>query len=260
MRKASFTASLLLLSFVSVAAGQRPNPEPAIPRGPVAAAEAPAWTNWVGVLAVTVSSFAFDPAIRGSGPAMPRSSSDFGRVAYGVTNLSDLWPMAVGATLVGTVIDRDAPRIALEMAGGITVAALTTDLLKRATGRARPSQTTDAFQFNPFGGSKAFPSGHATAAFALAGAIAAETESPWLRGGAFAVAALVGSARVAARAHWTSDVVAGALVGTVAGYETTRRLRALRVGAVAPSALYFVALDDGIGVGARLPLSISSSF
>jgi membrane-associated phospholipid phosphatase len=259
MRKASVVASLLVLSFASVAEGQHAHPERSSPRAPVTARETEAWPSWLGLIAITVNSLAFDPVIRGSGPAAP-SGSDFGRLGYGVANLSGLWPLAVGATVVGTVIDRDASRIALEMAGGVTLAALTTDLLKRATGRARPSQTTSAFQFDPFGASRAFPSGHATAAFALAGAIAAETESPWLRGGAFTLAALVGSARVAARAHWTSDVVAGALVGTLAGYETTRRLRGLRVGRVAPSALSFVPLGDGIGVGARLPFSISSSF
>ena len=255
MTKACFAASVGVLVCASVAAGQVPARQPAAPR----ATPAPEWTNWVGMLAVVVSSFAFDPAIRGSAAPGP-SGSEFGRLGYGVTNLSGLWPVALGATAVGTIVDGDAPRIALEMAGGVTAAALATDFLKRATGRARPSQTTDAYRFDAFGGYRAFPSGHATAAFAIAGAIAAQSESPWLRGGAFTLAAIVGSARVAARAHWTSDVVAGALVGTVVGYETTRRLRALRVGTAPESALRFVPLGDGMGVGARIPFSFTSGF
>lgn len=258
MTKACFAASAGVLVCVSMVTGQVPARQPAAPRGPVATA-APAWTNWLGLLAVTASSFAFDPAVRGSAPPGP-SGSEFGRFGYGVTNLTGLWPVALGATVVGTIVDRDAPRIALEMAGGVAAAALATDFLKRATGRARPSQTTDAYRFDAFGGYKAFPSGHATAAFAIAGAIAAESESPWLRGGAFTLAAIVGSARVSARAHWASDVVAGALVGTVAGYETTRRLRALRVGTMPESALRFVPLADGMGVGAQIPFSFTTGF
>lgn len=255
MRKACFAASLGVLVSVSTAAGQTAVEGPPVPvLGP-----APEWTNWVGMLAVTVNAFAFDPAIRGSGPLGP-SGSEFGRLGYGVPNLSGLLPLALGVTAAGTLVDRDAPRIALEMAGGVTLAALATDFLKRAAGRTRPSQTTDAYRFDAFGGDRSFPSGHATAAFAIAGAVAAQSESPWLRGGAFALAAVVGSARVSARAHWSSDVVAGAIVGTVTGYATTRRLRALRVGESPESALRFVPLADGIGVGACIPFSFTSGF
>ena len=258
MRNACFVASVGLLLCVSTVSGQAPARGLEAPHGPIARPVAE-WRSWVGIVALTATSFAFDPAIRGEAPASP-SDSDFGRFGYGVTNLSGLWPYALGITAVGTIVDRDAPRIALEMAGGITLASLMTDQLKRATGRARPSQSTDAYDFDAFGGHMAFPSGHATAAFAIAGAIAAQSESPWLRGSAFTLAALVGSARVSARAHWTSDVVAGALVGTIVGYETTRRLRALRVGDAPESALRFVPLADGIGVGTQIPFSFTSGF
>lgn len=58
---------------------------------------------------------------------------------------------------------------------------------------------------------RAFPSGHATAAFALATALGYRW--PRWRPVGFALAALVALSRVALGVHWPSDVAAGAAVG-----------------------------------------------
>ena len=107
---------------------------------------------------------------------------------------------------------RDAGRDSLEaeiIAGGIV-----TPLLKRAFGRARPIQEQGASSFHPFDGShQSFPSGHATNAFALATGIAAHYDNWVVPTIVYSIASGVALSRVNDRAHFPSDVLAGALIG-----------------------------------------------
>ena len=82
-------------------------------------------------------------------------------------------------------------------------------LVKLMVGRARP-----------MGEGFAFPSGHATAAaayfgalFYLAGALSSPALRVAVRAVALTVIVLVAMARVVLRAHWPSDVLAGAALG-----------------------------------------------
>jgi membrane-associated phospholipid phosphatase len=76
---------------------------------------------------------------------------------------------------------------------------------------------------------QAFPSNHATQAFAVASVIAAHYEHrPWVRWLAYGIATGVGVSRVYHDAHWTSDVVAGAGIGTLVGTTVARTNRAAR--------------------------------
>jgi membrane-associated phospholipid phosphatase len=67
----------------------------------------------------------------------------------------------------------------------------------------------------PEGGSRSFPSGHTSVAFALAQFMHHEygDKSVWYSVGAYSCATAVGMLRVAGNAHWISDVVAGAGFG-----------------------------------------------
>lgn len=67
----------------------------------------------------------------------------------------------------------------------------------------------------PSGGSRSFPSGHTSVAFALAQFMHHEygEKSVWYSVGAYSCATAVGMLRVAGNAHWISDVVAGAGFG-----------------------------------------------
>lgn len=107
---------------------------------------------------------------------------------------------------------RDAGRDSLEaeiIAGGIV-----TPLLKRGFGRARPIQDQGARSFHPFSAAdQSFPSGHATNAFALATGIAAHYDNWVVPTIAYSVATGVAMSRVHDRAHFVSDVLAGALIG-----------------------------------------------
>ena len=84
---------------------------------------------------------------------------------------------------------------------------------KYAVGRVRPVAATSTYEFKPFSRNQSFPSGHATQAFAVATAIAENYPSWWVQTLCYGSAGLVGYARIEQNAHYTSDVVAGALLG-----------------------------------------------
>jgi membrane-associated phospholipid phosphatase len=125
-----------------------------------------------------------------------------------------LLPAFGAGYLMGELTGDEALSRAVVHAGGAAlVASGITMALKLAVGRSRPSQTDDADVFRPFSGWNSFPSGHTTLAFAVATAIADETEDRWSDVVLYGVAATTACARVNNDRHWTSDVLAGALVG-----------------------------------------------
>ncbi|MBD3292303.1 MAG: phosphatase PAP2 family protein [Armatimonadia bacterium] len=87
--------------------------------------------------------------------------------------------------------------------------------LKLITGRPRPRQIPDASLFEGFGGGASFPSGHASFSFMTAMIISAWF--PRWRWPAWIGAILISLSRVAVHAHFLSDVIVGAVIGTVAG-------------------------------------------
>lgn len=89
--------------------------------------------------------------------------------------------------------------------------------MKFAAGRARPFQDKGTFTFKPLGGNASFPSGHTTEAFTVASVIAAHYPDTWVQITAYGFASLAGLSRIEQNAHWASDVVAGALIGTTVG-------------------------------------------
>ena len=119
-----------------------------------------------------------------------------GRMAYGVANAL--------AVRIGFVF----------LAVGVP--GLVIAVVKRLIGRARPDRVpgSDIF-FAPFSWSNNYaslPSGHSTTAFAAAVALGALF--PRMRVPMFLLAAAVAISRVIQGAHYPSDVLAGAVVGT----------------------------------------------
>jgi membrane-associated phospholipid phosphatase len=100
----------------------------------------------------------------------------------------------------------------------VAFSSLVTEVLKYSIGRGRPfvGGEANAFHFSHFAGNPAyysFPSGHATTAFALALAVSAVW--PQARVAMAVYALIIAATRLVLLAHHPSDVVAGALVGTV---------------------------------------------
>lgn len=103
---------------------------------------------------------------------------------------------------------------------------LTTSIAKYAAGRQRPalrfsSQAADDFKKNDV--NLSFFSQHTSLAFALAvgaGTIATQrgyARAPWIWGSGLTLAAVTAWLRVAADAHYATDVLTGAVVGSLGG-------------------------------------------
>jgi membrane-associated phospholipid phosphatase len=125
-----------------------------------------------------------------------------------------------GLYLYGAVKDdRDARRMALDgLTASIIASGLITPVTKWVVGRGRPEDTRDPASFRPFHRpDPGFPSNHTVEAFAVASVISAHCDSPWAGGLAYGLAGLVGLSRIQLNQHYASDVVAGALLGTVVG-------------------------------------------
>lgn len=112
----------------------------------------------------------------------------------------------------------------------VVLAGLTTGAIKEGVGRVRPISTTDQYLFRPFTQNDAFPSGHATMAFALATSLAEEIHRPWATALLYAGATGTAWSRLNDHKHWLSDVMAGAAVGITAGKLMEGRWRVLGLG------------------------------
>lgn len=144
------------------------------------------------------------------------------------------------------------------------MAALLTNGLKRLLGRPRPKFShAGEFQLWPSmdNGFDSFPSGHASASFAVAAVLAAHV--PQARWVWYGLAFVVSWSRVFRSAHFPTDIVVGALLGVAVGWVVSHRLSRWRVSLLetlegfAPAALaLFAVLWVGSGAIERHPLAI----
>jgi membrane-associated phospholipid phosphatase len=96
-------------------------------------------------------------------------------------------------------------------------------VLKQAIGRERPDSTRDKSAWR--NGGDSFPSGHTTAAFAVAQVLADSFPADawgW-RTAAYAMGAATAYARIHGNMHWFSDTVAGAALGMATGRFVSNR-------------------------------------
>ena len=100
---------------------------------------------------------------------------------------------------------------------GLAVAAVYSQVFKFAAWSNRPSQDDQSHRFFAYDQStQGMPSGHSFSAFTLAEIYGAE----YGRVLPYTLAGVIAYSRVYNRAHWPSDVFAGAVLGIIAGVQT----------------------------------------
>jgi len=196
---------------------------------------------WVlaGFAGATVAMFPLDRAIAGalrdSGLV---ASQAVERAASTIGFLGSPGPFIIGGAMYVVGRYGGKPRVAHLAVHGIEsiiVGLSVVGVLKTTLGRARPfvSADTNPGDFGFLRGFRsdryqAFPSGHATTAFAAAAAVTAEAwdwwpRSRWVVGPLlYGGATLVGLSRMYEDKHWASDIIVGAAIGTFAGLKTVR--------------------------------------
>ena len=149
---------------------------------------------------------------------------------------------------------KDAGKQSLLAHGLVAVVAT---ILKHAIGRPRPKfMDTGHFEFSPAGGSgwDSFPSGHASASFAVATVLA--SKFPRARWPLFAMAIAIAASRVVRGSHYPTDVAGGAALGCVMGMIAVHPWREWRTAArtaVCRIAPFFVVMLAFVWTIAQLP-------
>ena len=143
-----------------------------------------------------------------------------------------LFPASVGVGILGAGLVAGSPTVAragARVTSAIVVSAVMSEVLKEVMGRARPYQGLGDGDYSPFSGRASMPSGHTTAAFALATSLSDEIHRPWATVGLYALAAGTGASRIIRDAHWLSDVTAGAILGTTSAKLVEGKWRLFRI-------------------------------
>ncbi len=113
----------------------------------------------------------------------------------------DILQVVLPLTAISTTLIIEDYNGSVQFLKAFTATTVTTQVLKYGINAERPN-----------GGDHSFPSGHTSAAFS--GASFIQRRYGWSYGiPAYAAAVYVGWSRVNAEAHYTRDVVAGALIG-----------------------------------------------
>ena len=124
------------------------------------------------------------------------------------------------AGLIGKNID--IKRKGIVMVESIIVSTVVSKSMKYIINRERPFVTYPYLEKRSDGGSPSFPSGHTEAAFATATSLSLAFPKWYVIVPSYIYAGSVGYSRMHLGVHYPSDVLAGALVGTVSSYITYR--------------------------------------
>ena len=151
-----------------------------------------------------------------------------------IENFGQTYALGVmgGFYLAGIVSDNEKPvLVAQDLVSASIVSASINQVLKVSVNRYRPRDNQNLYSapgFTSINNNSSFASGHTTEAFTLASVIASHYEETWVSVLSYSTAGLVGVARMYHDAHFASDVVASAFIGTWVGTSIVRHNRSLR--------------------------------
>ncbi len=103
---------------------------------------------------------------------------------------------------------------AYEQIGSIAISAIIAEALKKGINRERPYQKYSGIYPYQYETGESFPSGHTTIAFATATTISLQYKKWYVVVPAYVWAASCGYSRLYLGEHYTTDVLAGAAIGT----------------------------------------------
>jgi membrane-associated phospholipid phosphatase len=110
---------------------------------------------------------------------------------------------------------------AVLMGSTVLLTSAITTVGKFVAGRARPYAGFGRSEFKPFKSGatfKSFPSGHATASFAISAVLAARIKNPWASVGLYGAATITSISRLYTHDHWLSDIVFAAAYSTAVAH------------------------------------------
>ena len=123
--------------------------------------------------------------------------------------------LTLGTIGAGLILQKpEVTRTGGRLATSLVVVTLLGRGMKKAIGRARPSEGPDQYTFDPFGKFNAFPSGHTITAFAVSTTLADAIDNRWADAGLYTLAVGTGVSRLVGDHLWLSDVVGAAVLGT----------------------------------------------
>ena len=192
------------------------------------------WMFAGGAIMAVSGVYFLDGSIREARPRSRDATAD--KVATSVELLGS-WGafVVIGGIYAGGEI-ADMPELKRMGLDALTASAIAggiiAPVIKLAVGRSRPWENEGTHRFRPFSGNISFPSGHTTEAFALASVIAESSENTWFDVASYSLATLVGFVRIYHDAHFASDVLAGAIIGSATGISVVRFNRKQRSSAM----------------------------
>ncbi|MFH0933749.1 MAG: phosphatase PAP2 family protein [Pseudomonadota bacterium] len=141
---------------------------------------------------------------------------------------------AVGITgaffVAGLIGDETSMHVAEDVvAASLIASGIIGVTTKTVVGRSRPQKNKGTTHFAPFSDSNSsFFSGHSTQAFTTAAVIAETYNETWIDVTAYGLASLAAVARTYHDKHFTSDVLTGAIIGTLVGKSVVAHNKDLR--------------------------------
>jgi hypothetical protein len=211
-------------------------------------------TDWLKAGAVGVGiagAMAYDQHL--AAEIQERRSPGTDRLSTVSTSFGTTHAFAISAVLIGSGVvfkDANVTSMGREAIEASIFTGLIAAVAKRAFGRQRPIDSNDETVFLFGSSNQSFPSGHTTEAFTVASVIAARSSGWVVPTLAYTVASLVAYDRLNDRAHFPSDVVAGAALGISVGRFVVHRHQP-REAAAPKVELQIVPIHDGASVVAR---------
>lgn len=132
-------------------------------------------------------------------------------------------PLSIATTIavLGTGLiknDKNIEKKGIMIGASLVVASAVSTTLKYTINRPRPFDTYPDIQKIGPGGSPSFPSGHTSEAFSMATSLSLAFPKWYVIAPAYVYASAAGYSRMHLGAHYPSDVLAGAVIGTGSAY------------------------------------------